>query len=87
MSNVVLVSLVTLQDLSLQGQGGGGCDGGAESAGGGADRQDHCQRVFAFLPAQGERSVCATVPAGPVDVVFTPCRSLPLSALQRPKIP
>lgn len=55
--NGVPVSRVALQDLSLQGQGGGGRDGGAESSGGSADRQDHCQRVLAFLPAQGERSV------------------------------
>lgn len=85
--NAVLVSLVALQDLSLQGQGGGGCDGGAESSGGSADRQDHCQRVFAFLPAQGKRSVRAAVPPGPADAALAPCCSLPCSALQRPKIP
>lgn len=69
---VVLVSLVALQDLSLQGQGGGGRDGGAESPGGSADRQDHCQRVFTFLPAQGKRSVRAAAPAGPADTAFAP---------------
>lgn len=85
--DAVLVSLVALQDLSLQGQGGGGCDGGAESSGGSADRQDHCQRVFAFLPAQGKRSVRAAAPAGPPDTTFAPCRSLPRLAPQRPRTP
>lgn len=58
---------VALQDLPLPGQGGGGRDGGAESPGGSAHRQDHCQRVFAFLPAQGKRSVHDAAPAGPAQ--------------------
>lgn len=75
-ANGVLVSPVALQDLSLQGQGGGGRDGGTESAGGSADRPDHCQRVLAFLPAQGERSV----PDHPRQL-------LPLRALHTPQNP
>lgn len=58
---------LALQDLPLPGQGGGGRDGGAESPGGSAHRQDHCQRVFAFLPAQGKRSVHDATPAGPAQ--------------------
>lgn len=78
--NTVLVFLVALQDLSLQGQGGGGCDSGAESSGGSADRQDHCQRVFAFLPAQGKRSVRAAALAGPAVMPQLLC-----STPQRPQ--